>query len=105
MPRLWVTKRNGETTQVPAKTGVSLMLNLKRGGIDEIAAICGGCASCGTCHVYVAEGWAERLPPIQADEETILAFSDWREPNSRLSCQIKVADELDGLAVTVAPED
>ena len=45
------------------------------------------------------------FPPIQPDEETILAFSDWREPNSRLSCQIKVTDELDGLCVTVAPED
>ena len=100
-----MTTRGGETRQVEAKPGVSLMLNLKRGGIDEIAAICGGCASCGTCHVYVAEDWANRLPPIEDDEETILAFSDWREPNSRLSCQIKVTDELEGLCVTVAPED
>ena len=105
MPRIWVTRRDGETGQVEAKTGRSLMLNLKRGGVTEIAAICGGCASCGTCHVYVAEGWADRLPAIAAEEETILAFSDWREPNSRLSCQIDVVDELDGLAVTIAPED
>jgi 2Fe-2S ferredoxin len=105
MPRVWVTRRDGETQAVECRAGLSLMLNLKRGGIDEIAAICGGCASCGTCHVHVAEDWLERLPPIEPDEETILAFSDWRQPNSRLSCQIRVTDALDGLCVTVAPED
>ena len=105
VPRVWTTRRDGTTQPVDAKAGVSLMLNLKRGGIDEIAAICGGCASCGTCHIYVAEDWLDRLLPMQEDEDAILAFSDWREPNSRLSCQIKVTDALDGLAVTVAPED
>ena len=105
MPTVWATTRGGEVREVDAKSGVSLKDNLKRGGISEIAAICGGCASCGTCHVYVSQDWLDRLPAIQADEETILAFSDWREANSRLSCQIKVTDELDGLCVTVAPED
>jgi 2Fe-2S ferredoxin len=103
VPQVWLTKRNGETLAVDARSGRSLMLNIRKPG--EIQAICGGCASCGTCHVYVAEDWLARLPPVQADEETILAFSDWRQPNSRLSCQVKVTDDLDGLAVTVAPED
>jgi 2Fe-2S ferredoxin len=85
--------------------GKSLMLNLKRGGIDDIAAICGGCANCGTCHVHVAQDWLDRLPPIQPDEDTTLSFSDWRQPDSRLSCQIVVSDALDGLVVSVAPED
>ena len=105
MPTVWASTRSGETRQIDAKSGVSLKDNLKRGGMDEILGICGGCASCGTCHVYVAEDWVERLPPIREEEEVILAFSDWRESNSRLSCQIKVTDELDGLCVTVAPED
>lgn len=105
MVRVWVTRRENSTGPVEANPGVSLMQSLKRGGIDEIAAICGGCASCGTCHVYVAEDWLSRLPPIQAEEEVILSFSDWRRPESRLSCQIKVTDEFDGLCVTVAPED
>ena len=105
MPTVWATKRDGTTHPVRARSGVSLKDNLKRGGIDEILGLCGGCASCGTCHVYVADDWADRLPPIEGEEETILAFSDWREPNSRLSCQIKVTDELEGLCVTVAPED
>ena len=103
MPTVWLTRRDGTTEQVEARSGRSLILNIRKPG--QIQAICGGGASCGTCHVYVAEDWADRLPAIQPDEETILAFSDWREPNSRLSCQIKVSDELDGLCVTVAPED
>jgi len=103
MPTVWLIRRDGATEQVQARSGGSLMLNIRKPG--QIQAICGGCASCGTCHVYVADDWAGRLPPIQAEEETILAFSDWRQPNSRLSCQIKVTDELEGLCVTVAPED
>jgi 2Fe-2S ferredoxin len=103
VPRIALTRRDGSTLEVDAKPGRSLMLGIRKPG--EIQAICGGCASCGTCHVYVAEGWLDRLPPIDADEETILAFSDWRRANSRLSCQIRVTEELDGLGVTVAPED
>ena len=103
MPRVWLTRRDGSQEPIDARTGRSLMLNIRKPG--QIQAICGGCASCGTCHVYIAEDWVERLPPIEPEEETILALSDWREPNSRLSCQIKVTDDLDGLCVTVAPED
>ena len=103
MVRVWVTRRDGETRAVDCKPGRSLMLNIRKEA--EIAAICGGCASCGTCHVHVAEDWLAGLPPMQADEDTTLAFSDWRQANSRLSCQIKVTDALDGLCVTVAPED
>jgi 2Fe-2S ferredoxin len=105
VPTIWATTRGGETREVHARSGVSLKDNLKRGGMDEILGICGGCASCGTCHVYVAEDWVQRLPPIRDEEETILAFSDWRQLYSRLSCQIRVTDELEGLCVTVAPED
>ena len=103
MPTVWLTRRDGMTEFVEAKPGRSLMLNIRKPG--QIQAICGGEASCGTCHVYIAEDWLDRLPPINADEQIILGFSDWRQPNSRLSCQIRLTDELDGLAVTVAPED
>jgi ferredoxin len=105
MARVFVTRRDGETRAVECTPGKSLMLNLKAGGIDDIAAICGGCASCGTCHVHVAQDWLDRLPPMLSDEDTTLSFSDWRQSNSRLSCQLPVTDALDGLAVTVAPED
>ena len=103
MPLVRLMRRDGSTETVDARSGRSLMLNIRKPG--EIQAICGGCASCGTCHVYVAEDWLDRLPPIQPEEENILAFSDWRQPNSRLSCQVELTEELDGLAVSVAPED
>jgi len=103
MATVWLTRRDGSMVEVDARPGRSLMLSIRKPG--QIQAICGGCASCGTCHVYVAEDWLSRLPAIAPDEETILAFSDWCQANSRLSCQIQVTDDLDGLAVAVAPED
>ncbi len=105
MPTLWATTRGGETRQIEAKSGASLKDNLKRGGMDEILGICGGCASCGTCHVYVAEDWVERLPRDPAGRGNHPRLLRLAGANSRLSCQIKVSDELDGLCVTVAPED
>ena len=105
MTTIHVTKRDGSSSTVASGIGGSLMAALKRSGISEIAAICGGCASCGTCHVYVGDGWTDRLPAMTAEEDELLGFSDWRQANSRLSCQITVSDDLDGLAVTIAPED
>lgn len=81
------------------------MQTLKAAGVSEIAALCGGCASCGTCHVHVGEDWIERLPAMRADEHELLGFSDWRRPTSRLACQIPVSDALDGLTLAIAPED
>lgn len=100
-----VTRRDGSQRRIEALEGQSLKDALKRGGINEILGLCGGFASCGTCHVHVAEDWLDRLPPMRADEDELLGYSDWRRPNSRLACQILVTENLDGLALTVAPED
>ncbi|MFC7537355.1 2Fe-2S iron-sulfur cluster-binding protein [Sphingomonas sp. GCM10030256] len=105
MPTVSVTTRDGRTKEIVGTAGRSLMESLRGGGIEEVLALCGGCCSCGTCHVYVAEDWIARLPPIGDDEDDLLDFSDVRQPNSRLSCQIRLTDVLDGIAVTVAPED
>jgi 2Fe-2S ferredoxin len=105
MPTIHVTTRDGEQHQVEASTGQSLMINLREGGIDEILALCGGNCSCATCHVHVAREWLDKLPPMSADEDDLLDSSDARQDNSRLSCQIPVTDDLDGLEVAVAPED
>lgn len=105
MPTIHVTARDGSRRSVAAGAGQSLKDALKGAGVDEILGLCGGFASCGTCHVHVAEAWLERLPPMRADEEELLGFSDWRQANSRLACQIPFGDALDGIAVTVAPED
>lgn len=105
MPTILVRRRSGRTESLDAAAGQSLKDALKAGGVDEILALCGGFASCGTCHVHVAESWLDRLPAMRSDEEEVLGFSDWRQANSRLACQIPFNDALDGISVTVAPED
>lgn len=105
MPIIQVTRRNGSTQSVEAAAGQSLKDALKAAGVDEILAICGGFASCGTCHVYIAQSWLDRLPSMRADEQELLGLSDWRQASSRLACQIPFTETLDGIAVTVAPED
>lgn len=104
MPQVHVTSREGEESTVAVKNGISLMENLKAAGNTEVLALCGGCASCGTCHVYVASDWLDRLPPMGEDEEEMLSLAPQRTPLSRLSCQLQVSDEMDGLSVTIAPE-
>jgi ferredoxin len=105
MPLIEVTTRDGRTKQLQGQSGRSLMENLRDGGIEEILALCGGCCSCATCHVFVDEEWLGQLPPMSEDEDDLLETSDARAANSRLSCQIPLTDALDGIAVTVAPED
>ena len=105
MPTIHVTARNGSQRSVAAAAGQSLKDALKGAGVSEILGLCGGCASCGTCHIHVAEDWLGQLPPMRADEEELLGFSDWRATNSRLACQIRFTEALDGIVVTVAPED
>ena len=105
MPNIQVTTRDGQVRTVTAQSGKSLMENLRDGGIDEILALCGGCMSCATCHVYIADDRLADLPAMSADEDDLLDSSDSRQPNSRLSCQIAVTDDLEGLAVEVAPEE
>ena len=74
-------------------------------GVDGIAADCGGSLTCATCHVLVREPWASQLPPASADEIAMLEFTAvLRQPNSRLSCQIRVSDALSGLIVRL-PEN
>jgi len=74
-------------------------------GVEDIAAICGGCCSCGTCHVYVEQPGVDRLDEMAEDENDVLDGSLHRQENSRLSCQIPWSDELNGLRVRVAPAD
>lgn len=105
MPRIIVTKRNGETSEIDGKARISIMENLVANGIDEIAAICGGCCSCATCHVHVDAEWLERAGTRDEDEADLLSDSEHTRANSRLSCQIELSDALDGIRLTVAPED
>jgi 2Fe-2S ferredoxin len=87
-------------TTLQVKTGQSLMQAAVANDVQGIAADCGGLLTCATCHVYVREPFASRLEPPTEDEVGMLEFTaSPRRPNSRLSCQIKLVRELDGLAV------
>ena len=105
MPKLIVTTRSGETREVEAGSGLTVMEAIRDNGFDELLALCGGCCSCATCHVHVDPAFFDKLPPISADEDDLLDSSDDRAANSRLSCQIPFTDALDGLRVRIAEED
>lgn len=100
-----VTDRSGQERSIPATEGHSLMETIRAAGMDELMALCGGCCSCATCHVFVDPEFAGLLPPLGNDEDDLLDTSEARDARSRLSCQIPIRDALDGLRVTIAPED
>lgn len=105
MPKLIVVTREGEEKEFEGENGLSVMEIIRDNGVDELLALCGGCCSCATCHVYVDDDFADKLPPVGEDESDLLDSSDHRTGASRLSCQLTFADGLDGLRVTIAPED
>jgi len=99
MPKIKYIEHNGKEHEVEVPVGLSVMEGAVKNLIPGIDADCGGACACATCHVYVQEPWLEKLPPKSDMEETMLDFAQELEPNSRLSCQIKVTPELDGLVV------
>jgi ferredoxin, 2Fe-2S len=105
MPQLIVTTQDGETRELDVEGNRTVMEIIREKGVGELLALCGGCCSCATCHVYVDADYADRLPPMSADEDALLSGSDHRRAPSRLSCQIPMTDALDGLRVTIAPAD
>jgi ferredoxin, 2Fe-2S len=105
MPKLIVTKRDGDTVALEGKTGLSVMEVIRDNGIDELLALCGGCCSCATCHIHVDAAFADMVVPMSEDENDLLDSSDHRNERSRLSCQIPFTAALDGLKVTIAQED
>ncbi|WP_296257817.1 MULTISPECIES: 2Fe-2S iron-sulfur cluster-binding protein [unclassified Pseudomonas] len=100
-----VENRSGEQMTLQAQTAQSLMDIMRTGGVDDILALCGGTCSCATCHVIVDPAFIDRLTPMGDDESDLLDSSDHRTATSRLSCQVIFQDDMDGLRVTIAPED
>ena len=105
MPKLIVVDRAGVEKTIEAQAGLSLMEAIRDNGFDELLALCGGCCSCATCHVYVDPAFADKLPPMSEDENDLLESSDHRNETSRLSCQVPLTAEMDGLKVSIAAED
>ncbi|CAA9518734.1 MAG: Ferredoxin, 2Fe-2S [uncultured Sphingomonas sp.] len=102
---LFVTTRDGQEIQVEATADLPVMNIIRDAGIDELVALCGGCLSCATCHVYVDDEQLSMLPPMSDDEDDLLDSSNARKASSRLSCQIPFQEQLAGLKVTIASED
>ena len=105
MAKLTIVTRDGEEKTVEGEDGLSVMEVIRDNGFDELLALCGGCCSCAPCHIHVDEQWLAKLPEVSGDEDDLLDSSDHRKPNSRLSCQVPFSAALDGMRVTIAPED
>ena len=99
MVKITYIEWNGTRHEVEVRPGMTVMEGARDNGIPGIDADCGGACACATCHVYVDEAWIDRTGSPSAMEESMLDFAENVEPNSRLSCQIKVSDALDGLVV------
>jgi ferredoxin, 2Fe-2S len=99
MPKITYIEHGGKKHTVDAPLGTTVMENAIRNGVPGIVAECGGACACATCHVHVDEAWKEKVGPPSPMEEDMLDFAFDVKPTSRLSCQIKMTDELDGLVV------
>jgi 2Fe-2S ferredoxin len=101
MAKITYIDTTGTRHEVEADNGSTVMENAIRNGVPGIEAECGGACACATCHVYVDEAFKDIVGSPESMEEDMLDFAFDVRPNSRLSCQIRVRDELDGLVVTV----
>ena len=99
MARIKYVEFDGREHEVEVKSGLSVMEGAVKNNVPGIDADCGGACACATCHVYVDEAWTGKTGTASAMEESMLDFAEEVQPNSRLSCQIRVTDALDGLVV------
>ena len=104
MARIHVRDRAGDSLVVEGKLGASVMETLREleNGVE---ALCGGMCSCATCHSYIDPAWGNKLPPRSPEEEELLSELEYARDESRLSCQIRFTEELDGLTLVIAPEE
>ena len=101
MAKIKYIEHNGNQHEIDVANGLSVMEGAVQNDIPGIDADCGGGMACATCHVYVKEEWLDKLPKKEDGEEDMLDMAFEPKKNSRLSCQIIVSDELDGLTVNI----
>ena len=101
MPKITYIESNGTEHTVDAEVGATVMETAIKNAVPGIEAECGGACACATCHVYIEDAWREKVGGPSPMEEDMLDFGYDVRPNSRLSCQIKVTDTLDGLTVRI----
>ena len=100
MPKITYTDQNGNSKTIEVDNGLTVMEGAVQNNIPGIDADCGGGMACATCHVYVEEKWLNKIPKAEEAEEDMIDMAYEPKKNSRLSCQLIVSDELDGLVVT-----
>tara|TARA_R110002124_G_scaffold239673_1_gene404850 strand:+ start:141 stop:461 length:321 start_codon:yes stop_codon:yes gene_type:complete len=105
MPKVNYITQDGERHEVEVETGYSIMEGAVNNNIEGIVAECGGACACATCHSYVDPAWLDKLAPMDDMEDSMLDAAFERKDNSRLTCQIEVSDELDGIVIYVADND
>ncbi|MFV0332632.1 MAG: 2Fe-2S iron-sulfur cluster-binding protein [Tropicimonas sp.] len=102
MPKITYIEHSGKEHVVDVASGLTVMEGARDNGVPGIDADCGGACACSTCHAYIDAAWADKLPPVEAMEEDMLDFAyETRPGSSRLTCQLKVTDALDGLVVNL----
>jgi len=99
MPKVIFIDHDGNSKEVEAKKGTTIMEAAVQNLVPGIDADCGGACACATCHVYVDEAWMDKLGAKDDMEDSMLDFAEDVKDNSRLSCQIQLTDELDGITV------
>ena len=100
MAKITYIEHNGTVHEIEVKPGMTVMEGARDNGVPGIDADCGGACACSTCHVYVAPEWTDKLPPVDPMEQDMLDFAYKPDPErSRLTCQLKVTEALDGLVV------
>ncbi|MGB5491166.1 MAG: 2Fe-2S iron-sulfur cluster-binding protein [Woeseiaceae bacterium] len=105
MPTIIYVTTDGQRHEVAVENGYSIMEGAINNNIEGIVAECGGACACATCHAYIDEQMLEKLPEMDDMEDSMLDAAYERKANSRLTCQIEVSDELDGLVVQVGEND
>ncbi len=105
MPKVIYIDVDGERSESDVAVGLSVMEGAIANGVSGILAICGGSCACSTCHAYIDDAWTELVGPPNEIEESTLELASDRRANSRLTCQIAMRDDLDGLTVHVADND
>ena len=101
MTKITYIENNGKSHQIDVANGLTVMEGAVQNNIPGIDADCGGSMACATCHVYVKEEWFNKLPKKEDGEEDMLDMAFEPKKNSRLSCQLMVSDQLDGLVVNL----
>ncbi len=104
MAKIHITNRDGNQSEIEGEVGISVMENLRENDY-ELEAICGGQCSCATCHIYISDNWTARTGTRSDEENELLEELECVQETSRLSCQVSFTEELDGLTLTLAPDE